>query len=169
MSRATSAIVLWLFVINLGVTFGAGIYEHRIVVSRWIKPSENAAVTWDADAARQDDTGRRFWALVSTVPLTLLTLVSLYAAWRADGILRVWWLAAAFAAFADRVSTFSYFIPTMVGLMGAPDSPEAAAIASRWWTLNHVRHAIVLAAWLSALKAFAVFHQHQDSSATSQR
>lgn len=32
MSRAASAIVLWLFVINLGVTFGAGIYEHRIVV-----------------------------------------------------------------------------------------------------------------------------------------
>lgn len=30
MSRAASAIVLWLFVINLGVTFGAGIYEHRM-------------------------------------------------------------------------------------------------------------------------------------------
>jgi hypothetical protein len=32
MSRSISAIVLWLFVINLGVTFGAGVYEHRIVV-----------------------------------------------------------------------------------------------------------------------------------------
>jgi hypothetical protein len=95
MSRATSAIVLWLFVINLGVTFGAGIYEHRIVVSRWIKSPGNAVASWNADAARQDDTGRRFWALVSTVPLTLLTLVSLYAAWRADGTLRVWWLVAA--------------------------------------------------------------------------
>ncbi len=27
-------ILLWLFVINLGIAFGAGLYEHRIVVSR---------------------------------------------------------------------------------------------------------------------------------------
>ena len=72
-------IMLWLFVINLGVTFGAGIYEHRIVVPRWLKSTGNAAATWNADAARQDDTGRKFWAFVSTMPLTLLTLISLYA------------------------------------------------------------------------------------------
>jgi hypothetical protein len=29
---------------------------------------------WNAEAARQDDTGRKFWTLVSTMPLTLLTL-----------------------------------------------------------------------------------------------
>ena len=28
--------LLWLFVINLGVAFGAGLYEHRITVPRWI-------------------------------------------------------------------------------------------------------------------------------------
>jgi hypothetical protein len=161
MSRITAAIVLWLFVINLGVTFGAGIYEHRIVVSRWVTLPGNTAGSWNADAALQDDTGRRFWALVSTVPLTLLTLLSLYAAWRADGTLRLWWLAAALLAFVERVFTFSYFIPTMVGLLGAPDSPESVAMASRWWALNYLRHGIVLAAWLSALKAFAVFHQQQ--------
>ena len=54
MSRAASAIMLWLFVINLGVTFGAGIYEHRIVVPRWLQSRGNAAVSWNADAARQD-------------------------------------------------------------------------------------------------------------------
>ena len=89
MSSAASAIMLWLFVINLGVTFGAGIYEHRIVVPRWLKSTGNAAATWNADAARQDDTGRKFWAFVSTMPLTLLTLISLYAAWRADGPVRI--------------------------------------------------------------------------------
>ena len=161
MSPAISAVILWLLVINLGVTFGAGIFEHRIVVSRWIESPGNAAASWNADAARQDDTGRRFWALVSTVPLTLLTVISLYAAWRADGPLRVWWLAAALAALADRLFTFSYFIPTMVRLMAAQDSPESVAIASRWWALNYLRHAIVLAAWLFALKAFAVFHQER--------
>jgi hypothetical protein len=28
-------IVLWLFVINLGVAFGAGIYEARDVIPQW--------------------------------------------------------------------------------------------------------------------------------------
>ena len=160
-SRRTPAIVLWLFVINLGVAFGAGIYEHRIVVSRWIESPGSAAASWNADAARQDDTGRRFWVFVSTVPLTLLTLISLYASWRADGAVRVWWRAAALAALSDRVFTFAYFIPTMVGLMAAPDSPESVEIASRWSNLNYLRHAVVLAAWLASLKAFAVFHQQQ--------
>ena len=161
MSRAASVVILWLFVINLGVTFGAGIYEHRIVVPRWLKATGDAAAGWNADAARQDDTGRRFWAFVSTMPLTLLTLMSLYAAWRADGPVRMWWLTAAVIALADRMFTFSYFIPTMVRLMAAPDSSESIAIASRWWNFNYLRHAIVLAAWLAALKTFAAFHQRR--------
>jgi hypothetical protein len=161
MSATTSTILLWLFVVNLGIAFGAGVYEHRIVVSRWISSSPEAGTHWSADAARQDDTGRRFWAFVSTVPLTLLTLASLFAAWRADGTVRAWWLAAACAALADRLFTFSYFIPTMVRLLAAPDSPESVAMASRWWTLNYLRHAIVLAAWLASLKAFALFHQQR--------
>lgn len=159
MSGTTSTILLWLFVINLGIAFGAGVYEHRIVVSRWISSSGEAGAHWNAAAARQDDTGRRFWAFVSTMGLTLLTLANLFAASRAAGTIRGWWLAAALAAFADRVFTFSYFIPTMVGLLSAPDSPESVAVASRWWTLNYLRHAIVLAAWLASLKAFALFHQ----------
>jgi hypothetical protein len=35
-------------------------------------------------------------------------------------------------------------------------------IANRWWNLNYLRHAIVLAAWLAALKTFAVFHQQRE-------
>jgi hypothetical protein len=71
--------LLWLFVIFLGITFGAGIYEERIVVSRWLK-SDDSGRHWNATAARQDDTGRRFWAFVTTVPLTLLTLANLTVA-----------------------------------------------------------------------------------------
>ncbi len=67
-----------------------------------------------------------------------------------------------FAALADRAFTFGYFIPTMVGLMSAADSPQAVATATRWATLNYVRLAIVLAAWLAALEAFAVFYQQRE-------
>ncbi len=159
MSGTTSAVLLWLFVINLGVAFGAGLYEHRIVVPGWISASPESGAHWNPDAVRQDDTGRRFWAFVTTVPLTLLTLVNLYAAGRASGSLRIWWLAAALAALADRAFTFSYFIPTMVGLMGAPDSPQSVATAVWWSQLNYLRHAIVLAAWLASLRAFSLFYQ----------
>ncbi len=145
--------------IALGVAFGAGVYEHRIVVSRWITSSPEAGRRWNAEAARQDDSGRRFWVFVTTVPLTLLTLANLFAAWQAQGAVRVWWLAAGLAALADRGLTFSYFIPTMMRLMGTPNSAASSAVAARWWNLNYVRHAIVLAAWLASLRAFSLFYR----------
>lgn len=155
-----SVVALWLFVINLGVAFGAGVYEHRIVVSRWTGTAHGSGAGWNAEAARQDDTGRRFWAFVTTVPLTLLTLLNVFIAWNAAGPVRGWWMAAGVAALADRALTFAYFIPTMIALMGAADSADAASIAMRWSNLNYLRHAIVCAAWLTALRAFALAHQH---------
>jgi hypothetical protein len=153
--------LLWLFVINLGIAFGAGLYEHRIVVPNWISSTPESGAHWNADVVRRDDTGRRFWAFVTTVPLTLLTLANLFAAWRASGAVRGWWLAAGLAALADRALTFSYFIPTMIGLMAATDSPESVAAATRWSNLNYLRHAIVLAAWLASLRTFALFNQQR--------
>jgi hypothetical protein len=161
MPESVSRILLWLFVINLGIALGAGLYEHRIVVSQWLSSLPDGARHWSGEAARQADTGRRFWAFVTTGPLTLLTLANLVAAWRAPGAVRSWWLAAAAAALVDRVITFAYFIPTMVRLMGAPDTPMSVAAATRWGNLNYVRHAIVLVAWLAALKAFSLFYQHR--------
>lgn len=156
-----SAILLWLFTINLGIAFGAGLYEHRIVVRQWISSSPQSTTHWRPDIVRRDDTGRTFWVFVTTVPLTLLTLANLFVAWRASGHLQAWWLAAALTALCDRASTFAYFIPALVSLMGAADSPEAVAAATRWSNLNWVRHATVLVAWLASLRAFALFYQHQ--------
>ena len=155
-----STTVLWLFIINLGIAFGAGLYEHRIVVSRWVTSSESGN-HWNAEAARQDDVGRRFWGVVSTLPLTLLTLANLFAAWRSSGAVRGWWLAAALAVLAERAFTFSYFIPTMIRLMRAADSPASAAAAMRWSSLNYLRHALVLAAWLASLRTFALLYQQR--------
>ena len=52
----------------------------------------------------------------------------------------------------------------MVGLIGATGSPEAAAVATRWRNLNYLRQAIVLAAWLAALRTFALFYQQRGST-----
>jgi hypothetical protein len=42
--------------------------------------------------------------------------------------------------------------------MQAADSPAAATAASWWSSLNYVRHALLLGAWLSALRAFALLY-----------
>ena len=151
-------VLLWLFVINLGIAFGGGLYEHRIVTPDWVS-RDDSRTHWNAEAARRDDTGLRFWAYVTTGPLTLLTLANLVVAWKTSGPERQWWLTAALVVLADRVLTFSYFIPTMVGLMNAPDSPASASAAIRWMTLNYLRHALVLGGWLAALKAFSLHYR----------
>jgi hypothetical protein len=155
MSTSVSTILLWLFVINLGIACGAGLYEHRIVVPQWIG-SDESGVHWNAARVRDDNTGLRFWAYVTTGPLTLLMIANLVAAWRSKGALRAWWLAAGLFVLADRVLTFSYFIPTMVGLMNAADSPAVVASARRWASLNYLRHGLMFAGWLAALKTFSV-------------
>jgi hypothetical protein len=88
-------------------------------------------------------------------------LANLWAAWTAPAPLRAWWLLAALAALADRILTFGYFIPTLVGLMNAADTPASVAAAARWATLNYPRHALVLTAWLAALQTFSLFYKQQ--------
>lgn len=158
-SRA-STVLLWLFIIDLGVALGAGLYEARIVVPDWIDASAPSP-EWHAEVARHHDTGLRFWVGVTTIPLTLLTLANLGAAWRAPRGLRQWWLGAAATALADRALTFGYFVPAMVRLMRAESSPAAVSAAIQWTQLNHLRHAIVLAALVAALKAFSLLYAHR--------
>jgi hypothetical protein len=92
------------------------------------------------------------------VPLTLLTLASLVAAWQTPGERGSWWLAAAGTTLVERVITFAYFIPTMLKLQGGRISPElnVKAVALRWVRLNYVRAALSLGAWIAALKAFSL-------------
>jgi hypothetical protein len=42
MRQYVPKVLLWLFVVNLGIAFGAGIYESRVVIPQWenIPPQE---------------------------------------------------------------------------------------------------------------------------------
>ncbi|MBL8993149.1 MAG: DUF1772 domain-containing protein, partial [Spirochaetia bacterium] len=91
----------------------------------------------------------------------LLVLANLFFAWRYAGPGRSWWLAAGLIALADRAFTFSYFSPSMVGLMGKQDTAEAVAKAKQWLAMNYLRHLIVLGAWLASLRAFSLFYQQR--------
>ena len=147
-------VVLWLFVLNLGVVFGAGVYEQRVVAPRWLERRPGEAARWHPAAARADDVGRRFWVFAATLPFTLLTCASIVLAWRAGSASQAWWLAAAVLAAVERAATAGYFIPVMIRLMRAAETPEVVATAVTWSRLNGLRHLLVLAAWLASLRAF---------------
>ena len=158
MRNTFSKVLLWLFVLNLGTAFGAGLYESLVVVPGWFSSSPGSPAVWNAAAAQGADTGQHFWIFVTTIPLSLLTLANLWAAWRSKGKVRAWWLTASLLAVAERASTFIYFIPTMLQLMqdqGMSQS-DATATALQWADLNYFRHAIVLLAWIAALKALSM-------------
>ena len=100
----------------------------------------------------------------SNCPLTILTIANLWAAWRyTAGWLRAWWISASIVSLAERVLTLAYFIPTMIGLMNAPDTAESVATAARWVEVNYIRHAMALAAWLLALQTFWMWPRHVTS------
>jgi len=141
-------ILLWLFVVNIGVAFGAGLYEARVVLPQW----------WHLPPAEWPNTGLLFWVYVTTVPLTLLIILNALVAYRRQGPARRWHLSAVGVAVAERTATFSYFIPTMVTLMGTgdPSASDVGATFSQWMLMNLGRHALTLAAWLLALKALSL-------------
>lgn len=150
MIQPVAQALLWLFVINLGTVFGAGIYEARIVVPLWASSPPRSL--------RSPESGRQFWAFVTTVPLTLLTLGNLLAAWQAPAAQRGWWLASVALILVERALTFAYFIPTMLRLQRTTTLPEPTIRAklSQWARFNYLRSALTLAAWLAALKVLAL-------------
>jgi hypothetical protein len=155
MAPSFTEVVLWLFVVNHGIAFGAGLYETRMIVSPWL------GLVLRGEDARLPDSGLKFWAFVTTVPLTLLTIASLVAAWQTPGPRGVWWLGAAVITLVERVMTFTYFIPTMLKLQCAQVSPESKVktVATRWANLNYVRSGLSLAAWIAALRAFSLLSE----------
>ncbi len=156
-------VVLWLFILFLGMALGAGVYESRIVLPLWLTPTGAGGYYWDAEAARQANTGVNFWVYVTTVPLTLLTIASLILARGSHPALRRWWLTAGLISLVDRLFTFGYFIPTMITLMaGGLPQAEAVPLAMQWQSLDVVRHVLSLLAFLAALKALSVAEPRAD-------
>lgn len=145
--RPGPVVLLWLLVVNLGIAFGAGVYESRIVVPEW---RNQPPTTWP-------NTGLLFWVYVTTIPLTVLTLLNGIAAWRERGSRRRWWLSAVGVLVCERATTFGYFIPAMVRLMEQKaTSPAVVEKLEQWLSFDYGRHALTFAAWMLALRALTM-------------
>ena len=150
MGETIGIVLLWLFVINLGIAVGAGFYEARVVVPVWAQSPPQSLGS--------PESGLRFWAFVTTGPLTLLTLANLVAAWLAPEPARTWWLVAVVITITERMATLGYFVPTMIRLGRDQSGPGggAAATFARWRTRNVVRNFASLVAWIAALRALTL-------------
>src|SRR5262245_25470953 len=127
-----TTIILWLFTLNLGIAFGAGLYEARIVVPIWASklPTGFAEI----------DTGRRFWGFVTTVPLTVLCVASLFAAHQSTGAVHSFWLASALVVVVERFLTFGYFIPTILRLQKGAFGSNSQRRFTQWRRINFIRN-----------------------------
>lgn len=119
---------------------------------QWAASPPESLRRWNAEAALRPDPGRHFWAFVTTLPLTLLTLANLVAAWRARDAWAAWWLGAAALIFVERLATFFYFIPAALTLrrVEAFSDSKVRAMVSRWVHLNYARNAAYLVACVIA-------------------
>ena len=151
-------VVLWLFVIFSGIAVGAGLSEMRVNVPRWFTRVSGSTLSVNVDAINTDDSGRRFWAYVTTGPLTLLTIAACVFAWNPATARERWWLAGAVVMLAERFGTLGYFIPTLLKLVRtAPQATETAEqVAHRWVQLNRIRAVFAAAGWLAALRALSL-------------
>lgn len=142
-------ILLWLFVLVLGTAFGAGFYEMRVVLPLWFaSPPESI---------RSPDSGKKFWAIVTTLPLTSLAVANLIVALGAPEPRRDWWFAAAAVILVERLMTFAYFIPSILRLERSAAPPaEVRAASAQWRRLNLLRVLLLLVSWLGALKVLSL-------------
>jgi hypothetical protein len=151
-------ILLWLFVINLGIALGAGLYETRIILPQWFIKSPEIGFQVNGKAMNETDTGRKFWGMVTTIPLTLLTIANLVVALQSNGQRHNWWLAGSLIILVERIGTFAFFIPTAIKLMRAEtlSQSKVTSSVSTWIQLNYVRNGLTLLGWILALRALSM-------------
>lgn len=155
-------IILWLFIVMLGIIIGGGLYEARVLVPLWSSDAPSSVVSYyqHNTAAPQfaPDQGGRFWIFATPVG-TLLAVATLVSAYWTPGRHRRWRVAAALISLATFVATFAWFVPNIMLLSSASvltmGADEIARLASLWTTLNWVRAAAMTGAWLAALRALS--------------
>jgi hypothetical protein len=143
----TQALLLAYFA-NLGIALGAGLYEARIVVPLWERSFPRGF--------SEIETGRRFWAFVTTVPLTCLCLASLIVAFRGAEMGKSLWLFSAIIVFVERLLTFGYFIPTILRFQNSKGGSEQKQSFQTWKKANGFRNLLTLAGLIFALCALTL-------------
>jgi hypothetical protein len=155
-------VLLWVFVVALGIEIGAGIFEMRVLVPRWaVAPPESV---WQLHRLNQDypqfmtDAGNRFW-MFSTPGVGLLAILTFAACFATRGAHRRWLLASTILTIATVAATFIYFVPAIMMIASSVPGTNGAQITSMvhaWVALSWLRAGVYVTAWLCALRALTL-------------
>ena len=154
----TARILLWAFTILMGFDLGAGVYEARVNVAGWSRAITSRTPDGEAYMRFAPSAGQRWWMGLTPL-LALVTIAALIAALRTTGPARPWMVWSTALQLAVVIWTFAWFVPNIMNLMAHYRELPAELVASRttaWVSLNWVRAALTVTAWLGALKAMTL-------------
>ncbi len=146
-------ISLQLFLMFLGIAFGAGIYEARVVLPLWFNKI-NGRYSVNHENLSEIDSGRKFWGFITTVPLTILTIINSVLAAQSTDSISTLWLTALLIVLVERILTFSFFIPTIIKLQRNKNmtDDQINEKISLWIGMNYVRNILTLISWILILQ-----------------
>ena len=153
-------IILFLFVINLGIAIGGGLYEALVLVPIWAGAPPDSVLAFHQHQidypAFVTHQGRRFWIVVTPL-VGVLSIATIISGLKANGSHRRWRIIGAGMSLVVVVVTFAWFVPTVLLLMSDEvttlGKDRIASLANWWVALNWARAAIYIAAWIMGLRA----------------
>jgi hypothetical protein len=156
-------LLLWIFVVALGVEIGAGLYETLVVLPLWSAAPPESVIAYHRHFAANPqfvpNSGGRFW-MFATPFVGLAALAVLLSGWRTCPEHRTWRMAGAILTLIVVVFTFAWFVPNIMRLHSpdvlAMSTGEVAHVATWWVRLNWVRVVVFSAGWLAALRALSI-------------
>ena len=151
-----SEILLWAFVVMVGILTGGGLFERAVLVHVWSSDPPDSVRSWNANPKYALDPPRRFFMYV-TLPVMVLTPWNAFNAWRSDGPERFWLLLSTGLVVLVIAVTVGYFAPLMLALTERKgegmDSDTIVRKVRAWVTLQYFRLGILFLGWRAAIQA----------------
>lgn len=151
-------LALWLLILWAAMQLGAGFYEKQAVIPLWAEHATPATLSEHLAASGHTASSTRFWPFISPVVFAL-GIANAIIAWKHTGPARPWWLFASLALIVMSVSTYAYFVPTMLSMMHRSDTyteEQLSRTMTLWLNLSWLRMLIAVPAWLAAVKALTL-------------
>ncbi len=162
-SGTWARLALWLLILWAAMQLGGGFYEKRVVIPMWSVNPTPQTLGQALDASGHTRSGTQFWPYISPV-VFLLAIINVVVAWHHVGPARQWWLGGSLGFLAMSISTYSYFVPTMLSLMHRAETYESGQLATTvqmWLFLSQIRMIIPIPAWLASVKALTLLGGRQ--------
>jgi hypothetical protein len=157
--------IVFAYAVAIGIETGAGLFTSMAVFPVWTASPE-IVIGWQRTMPYFVEEGRFF--MFGSTTTTLLALAVLLTQKRLPAPARPWALGSGLTFLAVAVWTAAYFIPVQGRMHGdagaALPREQLAAMLEHFVALNWIRQALLLAAFVAAVRALGVFYRNERPS-----